>query len=105
MEIQPAKAAHKSPRGEASLSEKKALAAVRTTLSRRQTERGGKAFWNAEQMDRHQARCGEAYVACEPLWKVETIMRPLRTRQRNWCECRLTSFLARLYHIKCPRLA
>ncbi len=62
--------------------------AVKTVLSRRQTERGGKAFWDAEQSDRHLARCGDSRVAREPLLKVETIMRALRTgqgrRRKSW---------------------
>ncbi len=55
--------------------------AVKTVLSRRQTERGGKAECPAEQSDRHLARCWDSRVASEPLLKVETIMRALCTGQ------------------------
>lgn len=55
--------------------------AVKAVLSRRQTERGGKAFCDAEQSDRHLARCWNSRVASEPLLKVETIMRALCTGQ------------------------
>ena len=55
--------------------------AVETVLSRRQTQRGGKAFWDTEESDRHPARCWGSRVASEPLLKVETIMRALCTRQ------------------------
>ena len=41
--------------------------AVKTVLNRRQTERGGKALWDAEQSDRHLARCWDARVTSEPL--------------------------------------
>src|SRR5216683_953739 len=59
--------------------------AVKAVLSRRQTERGGKAFCDAEQSDRHLARCWDSRVASEPLLKVETIMRALGTGQgRGW---------------------
>ncbi len=62
--------------------------AVETVRSRRQIERGGKAFWDAEQSDRHPARGWDSRVAREPLLKVETIMRALCTRQgrrrENW---------------------
>jgi hypothetical protein len=40
---------------------------VKTVLSRRQTERDGKAFWDAEQSDRHLARRWDSCVASEPL--------------------------------------
>ena len=55
--------------------------AVETVLSRRQTQRGGKAFWDTEESDRHPARCWGSRVASEPLLKVETIMRALCTGQ------------------------
>ena|SRR5260370_832056 len=50
-------------------------------LSRRQAERGSKAFWDPEQFDRHLAGCRDSREALEPLWKVETIMRALCTGQ------------------------
>src|SRR5579864_9365243 len=63
--------------------------AVETVLSRRQIERGGKAFWHAEQSDRHPARCWDSRVAREPLLKVETIMRAVhetgaQARELGW---------------------
>jgi hypothetical protein len=48
-------------------------------LSRGQAERGSKAFWDAEQFDRHTARCWGTRIASQPLWKVEAIMRALCT--------------------------
>jgi hypothetical protein len=56
------------------------LTAVQTGLSHHQTQRGGKAFWDTEESDRHLARCWGSCVASEPLLKVETIMRALCTR-------------------------
>jgi hypothetical protein len=56
------------------------LMAVETVLNRCQTERGGKAFWDAEQSDRHPVCSRDPRVTSEPLWKVETIMRALSTR-------------------------
>jgi hypothetical protein len=54
-------------------------------LSRSPPERGGKAFCDAEQSDRHLARCWNSREALEPLLKVETIMRALCTGQgRGW---------------------
>src|SRR5260221_1161849 len=52
-------------------------------LSRRQAERGSKAFWSPEQLDRHLARCRDSRVASEPMLKVETIMRALCTGQER----------------------
>src|SRR5437868_1372569 len=53
----------------------------RQRLSRRQTERGSKAFGDAEQSDHHPASRWGTRIAGQPLLKVETIMRPLRTGQ------------------------
>src|SRR2546429_4903536 len=39
--------------------------AVKTVLTRSPTERGGKALWDAEQSDRHLARCWDARVTSE----------------------------------------
>ena len=50
-------------------------------LSRGQSQRGGKVFWDAEQFDRHPASCWGARIASEALLPAETIMRPLRTGQ------------------------
>ncbi len=55
----------------------------RQRLSRRQAERGSKAFGDAEQADHHPASCWGTRIAGQPLLKVETIMRPLRTGQRR----------------------
>ncbi len=57
--------------------------AVKAVLSRRQTERGGKAFCDAEQSDHHLARCWDARIASQPLLKRQPIMRPLRPGQRR----------------------
>ena len=53
--------------------------AVKTVLNRRQTERGGKGFWDAEQFDRDLARCWDSHVTSEPLWPREARVRSLRT--------------------------
>ncbi len=52
--------------------------AVKTVLNRRQTERGGKALWDAEQSDRHLPRCWDARVTSEPLCPREARVRALR---------------------------
>jgi hypothetical protein len=49
------KKGHEAPLGEANLSEQKEDCAAKAVLSRRQPERGGKAFWDAEQLDRDLA--------------------------------------------------
>jgi hypothetical protein len=41
--------------------------AVKTGLPLRQTERGGKGFWDAEQFDRHLVRGWDAHVTSESL--------------------------------------
>jgi len=50
-------------------------------LSRRQTERNGKAFWDAEQSDHHLARCWDSRIASEPLCPREASMGTLRARK------------------------
>ena len=52
--------------------------AVKTVLTRSPTERGGKALWDAEQSDRHLARCWDARVTSEPLCPREARVRALR---------------------------
>jgi hypothetical protein len=42
--------------------------------SRRQTERGGKAFWDAAQSDHHQTRCWRTRIASQPFCPREPIM-------------------------------
>ena len=65
--------------------------AVKTVLSRRQTERDGKAFWDAEQSDRHLTRCGDSCVASEPLCPREARVGTLRAGQDHfrfaWRSC------------------
>ncbi len=63
------------------MSKKRARNGCRTTLSRRQTERDGKSFWDAEEFDRQRTRYRGARIASGSLLPVETIMRPLRTGQ------------------------
>jgi hypothetical protein len=53
--------------------------AVEAVLSRCQTERSRKAFWDAEQSDRHLASRGEARIASQPLLPRESVMSPLCT--------------------------
>ena len=59
------------------------LTAVAGMLSRRQTQRSRKAFWNTEEPDGHLARCGNSRVASEPLRPIETVMGALRPGQRR----------------------
>src|SRR5581483_12453803 len=54
---------------------------VKAGLTYRQTERGGKAFWDSEEFDRHLARCWDSRVASESRLPVEAIMCALCTRQ------------------------
>jgi hypothetical protein len=57
---------------------------VKAVLSRRQTEQKGKAFWDAEQSDRHLARCWDSRIASEPLCPPEASMGPLRARKDHF---------------------
>jgi len=54
-------------------------AAAKGVLSRRQTERGGKDFWNAEQLDPHARSSWRTSIASQPLFPREPIMGTLRT--------------------------
>jgi|SRR5712692_5359429 len=58
--------------------------AVKTVLNRRQTERGGKALWDAEQSDRHLARCWDTRIASEPLCPREARVCSLRARKDHF---------------------
>ena len=51
--------------------------AVKTMLSCRQAERGGKAFWDAEQLDRDLTSRWRTRIASEPLCPTEASMRSL----------------------------
>ena len=53
--------------------------AVKTMLRRRQTERGGKAFWDAEQLDRDLASRWIPRIASEALCPRKARVRTLRT--------------------------
>ena len=55
--------------------------AVRTESGRRQTERGGKGCWDAEQPDRDLPRCGNACIASQPLGPREARVCALCARQ------------------------
>jgi hypothetical protein len=52
--------------------------AVKAVLHRRQTERGGKGFWDAKQSDRHLIRGWATRIASEPLCPRETRVCALR---------------------------
>src|SRR6266849_8032398 len=52
--------------------------AVKPVLNRSPPERGGKAFWDAEQSDRHLARGWDSRVASEPLCPREASVGTLR---------------------------
>ena len=57
-------------------------------LSRGQAERGGEAFGNAEECDRHVASAWGTGIASQPLWERQTLMCTLgsgeRRRRRVW---------------------
>jgi hypothetical protein len=53
--------------------------AVEAVLSRCQTERNRKAFWNAEQSDRHLASREGTRIASQALLPRESVVSPLRT--------------------------
>ena len=55
--------------------------AVKTALSRCQTERAGKECWDAEQLDRDAASCWRVRIASEPLGPREARVSALRTGQ------------------------
>ena len=53
--------------------------ALKTVLSCRQTERDGKAFWDAEQSDCHPPSCERTRIASQPLCPRKPIMCTLGT--------------------------
>jgi hypothetical protein len=55
--------------------------ALKTALSGRQTERDGKAFWDAEQSDCHPSRHVRACIASQPRCPRKPRVRPLGTRK------------------------
>ncbi len=57
--------------------------AVKTILSSRQTERGGKAFWDAKEFDGHLARCWDTRIAGESLSPRETRVGTLRAGKNH----------------------
>src|SRR5438874_13223942 len=73
--------------------------AVKAKLSRRQTERGGKVFWDTEESDRHPTGCGNSCVASKPLCPREASVGALGAGKDHFCfarrscggGCRLTS--------------
>jgi hypothetical protein len=73
------KKGHEAPLGEANLSEQKEDCAAKAVLSRRQPERGGKAFWDAEQLDRDLASRWSMSIASQSLWPREARVGSLRT--------------------------
>ena len=62
---------------------------LKTVLSCRQPERGGKAFWDAQQLDPDLTGRWRTRMASQPLLPGETIMRSLRAGQD---------------HVRCARL-
>src|SRR6266567_3599369 len=52
---------------------------VKTELNCRQTERGGKALWDAKQPDRHLARCWNSCITSEPFCPGEASVGTLGT--------------------------
>ncbi len=65
--------------------------AAKAVLSRRQTERGGKDFWDAEQLDRDLASRWSTRIASQPLCPREAIVRSLRAGKDHfrfaWRSC------------------
>jgi hypothetical protein len=61
------KKGHETSLGEAKLSEQKEYRAAKAVLSRCQTERGGKAFWDAEQLDHDWASRWSKGIASQSL--------------------------------------
>ncbi len=53
-------------------------------LSRRQTERGGKVFWDAEELDRDLASRWSTHIASEPLCPREARVGTLRAGQDHF---------------------
>ena len=90
IEDQPGKEAMRPHSEKQACPRRRSSKAAEAVLSRGQSERGGKAFWDAEQFDHHPARCWGACIASEALLPAETIMRPLRTgqkcRRENWAD-------------------
>jgi hypothetical protein len=89
--------------------------AVKTRLRRRQTERGGKAFWDTEQSDRHLTGCGNSCVANQPLCPREASVGPLgagkdhcsfATRScRGWRQAHLDTLVSHELHTGAPMLS
>ena len=65
--------------------------AAKAVLSRRQTERGGKDFWDAEQLDRDVVSRWSTRIASQPLCPREAIVRSLRAGKDHfrfaWRSC------------------
>src|SRR2546429_2343209 len=59
--------------------------AVKTKLSRGQTERGGKVFWDTEESDRHPTGCGNSCVASKPLCPREARVGALGAGKDQFC--------------------
>jgi hypothetical protein len=72
------KKGHEASLGEAKLSEQKEYRAAKAVLSHRQTERGGKAFWDAEQLDRDWASRWSKGIASQSLLPREASVGSLR---------------------------
>ena len=62
--------------------------AVKAKLSRRQTERGGKVFWDTEESDRHPTGCGNSCVASKPLCPREASVGALGAGKDHFCFAR-----------------
>lgn len=56
---------------------------VKTMLRRRQTERGGKAFWDPKESDRHLPRGGNTSITNQPRLPIEAIMGPLSSGEEQ----------------------
>jgi hypothetical protein len=58
--------------------------AAKALLSRRQLERGGKQFWDAEQLERDLARHWSTRIAGQPLFPREASVRSLPTGKEHF---------------------
>jgi len=68
-------------------------------LSRCQTERGGKDFWNAEQLDRDLASRWSTSIANESFFPREAIVRSLRARKDDFREASRSGGWGRQAHL------
>lgn len=105
MKVQPGNGTRVTTRRDKAGPRKGKRKAASSALSCCQTEGGSKTFWDAKESDRDLACGWNPCVACESLSKIETRMRPLRTRERHWCGIRTgREALLRFQHLHSLRM-